>query len=261
MIELSHIDATFSKQVRELVDTTHIRTVFGAHPRILSQKLDLNALEESKRKDAVRKLEPMIDEATEMRAERFIVLSGTDPGPTKRKSAGEALIQSLLELCSYAKESGIDIALETFDRDVEKRCLIGPSQEALCISEAVKEEFPSFGLTYDMAHGTLLAEDPRKSLHLLKEHLVHVHIGNCVRNRGCVAYGDQHPRFGVTGGENDVAQLTRFLRVLREIDYIPGNPQEVSPVIGFELKPLPGEKPEAVIANGKRTWQKAWSLL
>ena len=100
-----------------------------------------------------------------------------------------------------------------------------------------------------------------KSLKLLKGHLVHVHIGNCVKKPGLPAYGDQHPRFGFSGSENDVPQLVRFLRALFDVGYIPSKPREVSPVIGFELKPARDERPDSVIANGKRTWKKAWSLI
>jgi len=114
---------------------------------------------------------------------------------------------------------------------------------------------------YDMGHAPLLDEKPPEALRMLKDDLVHVHVGNCVKIPGHSAYGDKHPRFGLKGGENDVPQLVEFLRALKDIGYIQSSPREVSPVIGFELKPVPGEKSESVIANGKRTWRKAWNLL
>ena len=129
------------------------------------------------------------------------------------------------------------------------------------VSKELKNKFPDFGLMYDMGHAPLLNEDPAKALRLLKDHLVHVHVGNCVKTPGLTAYGDQHPRFGLKGGENDVSQLTYFLKALIDIGYIPSTPRETSPVVGFELKPVPGEKSEMIIANCKRTWKKAWSLL
>ena len=125
----------------------------------------------------------------------------------------------------------------------------------------MRKKFTDFGLMYDMGHAPLLNEDPCDALRLLKNHLVHVHIGNCVRIQGHPAYGDQHPRFGLEGGDNDVAELVHFIRCLSEIGYISSTAQEVAPVVGFELKPRPEERPEAVIANGKRTWKKAWRLL
>jgi len=262
MIEVGHInDPEVRKQVAEVIATSHMRVAFGAQPSILTKKLDLNSFDEAKRKEALATLMPQIDEAKEIGARRFTVLSGPDPGEEKRVAARELLIRSLLELCSYGKDRGISVTLETFDRTVEKKSLIGPSDEAVMVSKAVKNKFPDFGLMYDMGHAPLLEEDPARSLRLLKDHLVHVHVGNCVKKPGLPAYGDQHPRFGFGGSENDVPQLVKFLRALFDVGYIPSSPREVSPVIGFELKPARDETPESVIANGKRTWKKAWSLL
>jgi sugar phosphate isomerase/epimerase len=262
MIEVGHINEPEArKQVAELIATSHMRVAFGAQPTILTKKLDLNSFDEAKRKEALTTLRPQIDEAKEIGASRFTVLSGPDPGADKRADARKLLVDSLLDLCSYGKERGINVTLETFDRTVEKKSLIGPSDEALMISSAVKQQFPTFGLMYDMGHAPLLDEDPAKSLKILKNDLVHVHVGNCVKKPGLPAYGDQHPRFGFSGSENDVPQLVRFLRALFDVGYLGSKPQDSSPVVGFELKPVPNEKPEAVIANGKRTWRKAWSLL
>ena len=264
MIEVGHInDAEVRKQVAELIATSHTRVAFGAQPTLLTKKLNLNAFDETKRKEAVEVLKPQIDEAKEIGASRFTVLSGpgSDPGSEKRVEARKLLVASLLDLCAYGKEKGVNITLETFDRTVEKKSLIGPSDEAAIVAKQVREKFPTFGLMYDMGHAPLLDEDPAKSLKLLKDYVVHVHVGNCVKKPGLPAYGDQHPRFGFAGGENDVPQLVYFLRALFDIGYLTTSPSEISPVVGFELKPVPTEKPEAVIANGKRTWRKAWSLL
>jgi sugar phosphate isomerase/epimerase len=262
MIELTHInDPQVRRQVADVIETSHARVAFGAQPIILSQKLDLNSLDEARRREAIKALLPFIDEAKQIGANRFTVLSGPDPGQEKREEARKLLVDSLIQLCSYGRENDVSVTLETFDRTIEKKSLIGPSPEALPVSKAVKGEFSDFGLMYDMGHAPLLDENPADALRMLKDHLVHVHIGNCVKTPGHPAYGDKHPRFGLKGGENDIAQLVEFLRALSDIGYIPSTPQEVSPIIGFELKPVAGETSEAVIANGKRSWRKAWSLL
>jgi sugar phosphate isomerase/epimerase len=262
MIEVSHMnDPEARKQVADTIRGAHMRVAFGAQPLILSRKLDLNSKDPARRKEAISAIMALLDEANEIGAKRLTVLSGPDPGEKDRAAGRELLIQSLLELCAYAKQKFMSITLETFDRTVEKKSLIGPSPEALGVSEAVRKQFPDFGLMYDMGHAPLLDEDPAEALRLLKDHLVHVHIGNCVKEAGHTAYGDQHPRFGLQGGENDVPQLVQFLRALFDVGYLRLTSQETSPVVGFELKPRPGERPESVIANGKRTWKKAWSLL
>jgi hypothetical protein len=72
------------------------------------------------------------------------------------------------------------------------------------------------------------------------------------------AYGDQHPRFGFPGGENDTPEVTRFLEKLFAIGFLGGAER---PFVGFEVKPQAGESPKAVIANAKRVFNEAWSLI
>jgi len=102
-----------------------------------------------------------------------------------------------------------------------------------------------------------------KALALLKEYLVHIHVGNCVKVTGNPAYGDKHPRFGVDGGVHDVDDLARFLKILFDIGYLGkktgGNGKP--PVVGFEVKPLPGESSGVVLASTKRVWRQAWAQL
>jgi hypothetical protein len=94
------------------------------------------------------------------------------------------------------------------------------------------------------------------------DHLIHVHIGNCLTSeREHPAYGDQHPRFGLPGGENDVPQVARFIEALIYGGYFRKNVPTARPVVSFEVKPLPGEKPELVIANAKRVLREAWARL
>lgn len=262
MIEISHInDAEIRKQVADLIRTSHLRVAFGAHPVILGKKLNLNSADTATRMEAVSEVKKLIDEAKEGGAERLILMSGPDPGEGNRMNADDLLVQSLHELCARAREKSVSISLEPFDRTVEKKCLIGPAGEALTISKTMRTRFPEFGLTYDMAHGTLLDEIPKEALNQLKGHLVHIHLGNCIRTMGHPSYGDKHPRFGLEGGENDVRQVVQFLRALQDIDYFQRTAHNVLPIIGFEVKPAVGERPETVIANVKRTWKKAWRLL
>ena len=114
-----------------------------------------------------------------------------------------------------------------------------------------------------MAHGPLLDEDPRSALALLKDYLVHIHVGNCVKVEGNPAFGDKHPRFGVDGGTHDVDDLTRFLKILFDIGYLGKKTRqgEKLPMVGLEVRPLPGESSEAVLAGTKRVWRQAWAQL
>jgi sugar phosphate isomerase/epimerase len=264
LLELALVkDPAQRRAIRQLAQTSHLSITYAAQAALLGQKLDMNSLDETERNRAVKEVKSCIDEASELGAERVSLLSGPDPGAQSRNEAIRALVDSLKEICAYGEEKRLAITLETFDRDIEKKCLIGPAREAAALARTVRKDFRDFGILYDMAHGPLLEEDPRRALTLLKEYLVHIHVGNCVKGTSNPAYGDKHPRFGVDGGVHDVDDLARFLKILFDIGYL-GKKKGANgklPIVGFEVKPLPGESSEAVLASTKRVWRQAWAQL
>jgi hypothetical protein len=158
-----------------------------------------------------------------------------------------------------AAQRQLSVVLETFDREVDKKALIGPAAEAAAIAERIKKDFPDFGLLYDMGHMVLLGETPVQALGKLKGHLAHVHVGNCVNVPGRPSYGDFHPRFGFPGSVNDVPELVEFLDALFEIGYLrEGPPVGHRPGVGFEVRPQLGESSALILANLKRAWREAW---
>ncbi len=262
-IEITWIkDPVVRKQVAQLLKSSRMTVGFGAQPFLLTTGMDLNSLDEGKRKQAIDQIKKAVDEAYEVGASRIAFLSGKDPGEADRAKATDLLIDSIKQICAYAKSKGdLAVTLETFDRTIEKMALLGPSVEAAKVAEAVKADYPDFGLMIDLSHLPQVGETPEESLHAAKDHLVHIHIGNCVLgDKSHPAYGDQHPRFGIEGGCNDVDELVEFLRVLFEVGYLGGCKEEL-PVVAFEVKPVGDESPEAVIANAKRTLLQAWAKL
>jgi sugar phosphate isomerase/epimerase len=260
-IEISRInDRETRKTVARLIEQTHSKVDFGVHPIILGEKLNLNSPEASQRDKAKKMIEPYIDQAAELGARRFVLLSGPDPGPAGRKEATKALTESLQSICEQARGRQMSVVLETFDREVDKKALVGPSDEAAALTREMRKDFPDFGLLYDMAHGILLDEDPLPALTTLKNYLTHVHVGNCVKTPGRPGYGDAHPRFGFPGSENDVPELAEFIAALFNIGYLSDDlPLSKRPGVGFEVKPQAGESTAAILANLKRAWRDAWS--
>lgn len=260
-IEITRVnDAAARGQVAKLIEQTHLQIGFGAHPLILGNKLNLNSLDAAERRHALDTLKPYFAQAAELGAKRFVLLSGPDPGEAARGAATAALVDSLHELYSYAAPYGLGITLETFDRKVDKKSLIGPADEAAALAVTIKKDHPDFGLLYDHAHGVLLDEVPLAALTTIKDHLVHAHVGNCVKVPGRPSYGDQHPRFGFPGSENDVPELVEFIRALFAVGYLRGDsPAGGRPWVGFEVKPQPGESSANILANVKRTWREAWA--
>ena len=258
-VEITWIkDPAERARVKALLATSHLTVGYGAQPCLLSQKLNLNHFDAAERKKAVDQVKACIDEAAEVGADAVAVLSGADPG-TRRQEAFALLVGSVKELCGYAKSKGLRFVLESFDSKYDKKCLIGPAKDALALCKAVRKEYKDFGIMVDLSHLPIQDETPMQVFGTLKkENIAHIHIGNAVKQTGHPAYGDQHPRFGLPGGENDVPQLVEFLKALLEIGYL-GKGRR--PVVAFEVKPLPGETSGAVIASAKRTLLEAWALV
>ncbi len=260
VIEVTWIkDPKVRKEATELFDQSGIKVLYAAQPRVLLQGLNPNALNEEERKRAVEDLKKGIDEAIEIGAKGFAFLAGKDPGPEKRSEAKKQLIKTISELCEYARsrEKDLMVELEIFDREIDKKALIGPSREAAEIAKIVRKEHSNFGLLHDLSHLPLLGESPKEALEPIKKYLTHIHIGSCVLDPSHEAYGDKHPRFQLKGSEVDVYDLRDFLKTLFDIGYLGGEPK----VVSFEVSPRPGEDPELVIASSKRFLWRAWSML
>jgi sugar phosphate isomerase/epimerase len=147
---------------------------------------------------------------------------------------------------------------------VDKRCLIGKSDLAATVAQTIRKKYPNFGLILDLSHIPLQGEPTKSAIKNCAKYITHLHIGNCVlKDRSHPAYGDQHPRFGVKGGENDVEQLREFFAalfaggVLKKDSAAAGE----KPLISFEVKPMAGENPRLVLANSKRVFKQAWAQL
>lgn len=257
-IEITTIkDKEERKKVKQMLETSHMIIAYGAQPRLLTTGLNINDLDEEGRQKALTNLKEGIDEAYEMGASSFAFLSGKYE-EDKKEQAYEALVKSTKEICLYAKSKGnLKIALEVFDYDVDKKSLIGPAILALRFAKEIREEHDNFGLMVDLSHIPLLHETIEESLLPVKDYIIHAHVGNCVvKTSGMPGYGDVHPRFGFPNGENDVEQVTNYLRLLLEIGYLN---DKKPPILSFEVKPFGDEDPDIVIANAKRTLNEAWA--
>ena len=256
-------DSSVRAEAARMLKCAHMDVVFAGQPPLLTQKLDLNSADESERGKAVDQCKNSVDQAYELGARILALLSGPDPADGNRKAATDRLADSLIQICSYASAKGngrpLTVSLETFDRTIDKKCLIGPTDEAVALAERVKARCPNFGLTVDLSHQPLLDESINQMVIKAGEHLVHAHIGNCVmRDTSSPAYGDQHPAFGCECGENDVDEVAEFLKVLMDIGFFKKEVPTSMPVVSFEVKPLPGEDSEVVVAGAKRVLNEAW---
>ena len=253
------LDDAVREKARIMLETAHVAVAYGGQPRLLTMGLNINDLDEPGRLKAVSTLKEGIDEAVFLGASGFAFLSGKY-AEDRKEEAFRALVTSTRELCGYAKTKGdIRIVLEIFDHDVDKASLIGPALLARRFAQEMEKHHDNFGLLVDLSHLPLIRETPEEAILPIREWLVHAHMGNCVvKSPSLPAYGDAHPRFGFPGGENDVPELTEYLRVLLKTGFLNTvNP----PVVSFEVKPFGDEDSELVIANAKRTLNRAWGLV
>ena len=251
-------DPAVADEAARMLAQAQVTVAFGVQPVLLINKLNLNALDAAERRKAVGAVKGCFGQATTFDAVGLAVLSGPCR-PGKEDEARKALVDSLIELSNEAARHDMKLVLEVFDDLVDKKSLVGKAPVAKAVGEAVRAECANFGLMHDLSHLPLLDESPAEALAPIKHLLIHMHMGNCIKADAAHAgYGDQHPRFGVPGGENDVAELAAFLKTLYDIGYLGGGERRI---LSFEVKPLPGEDSDLVIANAKRTLNAATAQL
>ena len=252
-------DPRVRNEARKLMEEAHLAAYYATQPSMLTQKLNLNSLDPAERRRALGQVKNCIDEAYDLGAQAVRLIAGKDPGPEKRPEAMKLLADSLHQLCEYARQEGdIPLTLKIFDRDVDKENLIGPFADALVVAREIAGEHPNFGLLADLSHFPLLREKPEEAIPLIKDYLVHAHIGNCImRDRRHPAYGDLQPRFGIAGGEIDTRDVAHYFAVLWDNGFFH---QKEMPVISAEVRPLlAGESEQVIIANAKRVIREAWA--
>jgi len=259
-IEVPFTSDDIRAEVAQLLKSSKLVVGYVGQAKLLGEKLDLNSLVPQQREAALSHMKSGIDEAYSFGAKQLAVLSGPAPASDKWGQAKELLVDSLTQLCSYAQSKGnLGITMEIFDREYDKKCLIGPTEEGVQVAKEVRRRYPNFGLMIDLSHLPLLGESADYAIKMASDYLAHVHIGNCVlKDKSHPVYGDKHPPFGIAGGENDVDEVRLFLKALMDIGYIGEGKQNV---VAFEVKPLSGESSEVVVANAKRTLMEAWARL
>lgn len=258
-IELTVInDPEVRSKVKNMIDTSYCTAAFGGQPILLVNKLNPNDLNEENRIEAVSALKNGIDQAHELGIKGFAFLSGHYEEETKEESYNQ-LLKSTDELCTYAKQREMNIVLEIFDFDIDKRSLIGPSDLAAQFAEDVKEKHDNFGLMVDLSHIPMYYEKIEDAVMTIREHLVHAHMGNTIiGNSNDEAYGDQHPTFGFPNSSNGVNEVVEFLQALFKAGYFD---KDEPPILSFEVKPWKDQDSDIAVANFKRVLDLAWAKL
>ena len=259
-LEITTIPEQDRAAVKAIAESAHLQLGYGAHPLILGGKLNLNATDDAVRGAALERLKASIDEAVELGAVAWTFLSGPYGDAATEDEALDVLVAATVELCQYAGERGLAVTCEQFDRDIEKKCLIGPAAITRTLADRVSEQVDNFGICLDLSHLPILGETAAETVPLLGEHFNHAHAGNAfLKDKDDPMYGDQHPYFGYPGGENDVAELADYISVLLRTGYFDRASATRLPVFSFEVKPGPNHNIDLVLANTKRVFLEAWA--
>jgi sugar phosphate isomerase/epimerase len=245
-------------QVRRMLDESGITVCYGAQPRLLTTGLNPNAAEEADRLKAEATLMEALDEAEYLGAKGIAFLSGKYDEERKEHHYSQ-LLKTTRNLCKYAATKGMNVEIEVFDYDVDKRSLIGPAPLAARFAAEIREYHNNFGLLIDLSHIPQTHETSRFVIQTLKPYITHLHFGSAVLGDPSMeAYGDTHPRFNFSNSVNSVNDLASFLQCLKDENMFHSDDPMV---LSFEVKPWKDEDPGLILANTKRVLNRAWALV
>lgn len=248
-------DDEIRKKAHDLIKTSKLKVRYGAQPRLLTTGLNPNHVDEAERVKAEQTLIEAIDEAEELGCPGIAFLSGKYEEETK-DHAFESLVKTTNNLCEYAQKKSMNVVLEIFDYDIDKKSLIGPTSLAKKFTDRIKANYSNFGLMVDLSHIPMYHESLTQSLDPIKDDIVHIHIGNTIiDDESHTGYGDQHVYFGYDYSENDIEEVRAFLQHCIDIGLLSSNNKKI---VSFEVKPFGDEDADAVVANAKRTLNQAW---
>lgn len=243
--------------MKKILEQSHMKVCYGAQPRLLGSGLNTNDINEEGRKKAEATLIEAIDEAEYLGAKGIAFLAGKWEIETKNQAYSQ-LLKTTRNLCDYAAKKDMMIEIEVFDYDMDKAALIGPAPYAAQFAADMRITHNNFGLLVDLSHFPTTYETSKFVIQTLRPYITHFHIGNAVVEKGCEAYGDQHPRFGFPNSSNDVEELVDFFTVLKEEGFFNAkNPY----VLSLEVKPWGDEDGDIILANTKRVIDRAWALV
>lgn len=258
-VELGPVkDVRERDRARKMLAVSGLTVCYATQPTVLPQKLNPHHFDAAERARVLQVIKNCADEAYQLGATFFRVMSGKDPGDERREEAKKIFEDFLHQVCDYVKAKGdMRVTLKVFDRDIDKKALIGTFSDTRDVSKPVAAAHDNFGVLADLSHFPLLREDPAEAIALVKDFFMHFHIGNCVVEPDHYLYGDLQPRFGLPGGSIDTPDVRDYFRLLLNEGLLN---HENPPVVSTEVRPLLAEETSAmVIANAKRVIRQAWA--
>lgn len=236
--ELGPLEDELWAEAKKMLDgKTVVRCL---QPDILGQKLDIGSTDRSERRKAVKYVTDEIEKAAKLGLKAVAMCSGPDPGPAGRDEAVRNTLDSLRTICRSAAKHNLKVVFELFDRDYDRRLLMGPTKEAVDILRTLKAEYGNIGLLWDLSHAPMLHESP-SVLEGVVDLLAHIHIG-CAKKTD-KGFLDSHPGFYTPGAVNGVDDVAELLKTLYRIGY--------TGAVSFEVKPEPTQTSLEIVNTAK----------
>ena len=188
-----------TKEMKSVIDDHGIRRI--VYPIAGVQKMEgfsLCDLNERNRMDAVSLVLRALETANEIGAQKVLITTGRDTDECNRPKAMEQFMRSMERLLSETEN--IEVVLETGDRTVDARQLLGPTDLSMQVAEEIRRKYKNFYLTLDTSHIAQLGEDVEDSIKKALYLSNHVHLASCILIPGHPLYGDKHPFFSHPDG-------------------------------------------------------------
>lgn len=264
VLEIGHLPEPHASEVFRFLESGGILRGYSAAGPLSSRSSGILSRDRDVRKSSLADARLVIDDAVSRDARLMVMSPGRDPGPSERPEAMKILADSLLQLASYARErSGgtLVVGVETMDRDVHRKQILGPTAEAASLMSHLRTIEPSLGLVLDLAHIPMVGETIEDAVLAAGEALVHVHVGNVILKEGHPLYGDYHPPFGVPESEISSSELTRFISALRRSGYFSGRDLPFrEPAVSLEVMTTPDCCAFSDLSAAGEELSRAWNL-
>ena len=256
-IELTTVsDLSIRKDAAAVLRNSFEEVIFLAGLPSAKKKAFLNS-SGPERVRAVDYTKTLIEEAGELGASSFLVISGPDVNPASRKESMQNLKNSLVELIIFANTNfpEIQVRLEHTDREIHRRQLIGPTVDSLSLISEIQDLGHDLKLNLDLSHILQLGEEVGSTLELAKAHCSHFHFSNCVISENThPLYGDCHVPFGYPGSEVYFDQLIQTFQDLYRFGYLD---QPIKTTLGLEVVPLIGDDPWTTLNEAIEVFNRA----
>lgn len=253
-------DGPETGQIREALSRYMLSSIFLASYGMKSRGLDPGHPDLEERCRVLDSMKGWLDQSRNCGSSHVMIVSGPDSrDPGERSSRMERSRETIKALCEYGtrEPTPVRISLEAFNDSGEPWFLLGPTSRSVEMAESLGPACSNFSLTLDLSHLLQLRENPEESIREAADHCTHIHLANCViADPDHPLFGDKHPAFGVEQGEVDEAILSDFLSSIISTESLLNRPYPLT--LGLEVIARDPDNPRAVMAEAKRTFDKAW---